>query len=795
MKKCYTLFLLCLISALTATAQTRYWVGPSTGSGSNWNNTNNWSASSGGAPGASVPNGAGFDVIFNQGAVVQTDITPITLNSLTVTNNTTAVLYASSATTLTLSSNNVANPALNVDAGSTLRDSTTAAGLFQMTFSANARAEVDGDFRVGANPALGATTDVGFFANASGLIFNVNSGGRVIFGARGFAFGTVTTLIFNAGSFMVLDRDAGSSPAAQYNPSSTTQIVGNVTTASTLFGGGANPTVGNVEYNSPNLNPGANIPNMALQNNTTIQGNLRILNTNNKKITLLANNATGAPAPLNVTVQGNFEVSGTSVVTVSSPLSDLGRDLNLTVNGNFIQSAGTLSIQDFDGITHTTKLGIKGNIVQTGGNLTVGSNATNASANLFVVELSGSSNQNLSFSSGTIDNVNAQVALRLNNAAGATLLTPLAVGRMDFVAGALTTAGATPLTINNTSNDPFVINGVSDASYVNGPVKRRTNLAAAYAFPTGKAGNYRIIELIPSTTTSSEYTAEYFNSNHPDPDVALPLTGRSTAEYWTTSRTFGSNAAIRLTLKGAVPGASPTDGIVVARYGGTAWQNAKGGTGTGLPGNATSGTVTSQVESTFTDYTFGFGPAASLPIKITLFTATKGSGYNNVHWQAECTSTQAVFEIERSTDGQNFQKIGTIVADQQRCLQPFDYQDKTASAGTNFYRMRIVDVDGKAYYSRIVAVINQSKGFELVGVYPTLITSGQLKVNITAASRDKAELYITNVGGQVLKRMQVSVNAGENIIYINVDGLASGVYHVTGRNGDGETKSLRFVKQ
>jgi hypothetical protein len=405
------------------------------------------------------------------------------------------------------------------------------------------------------------------------------------------------------------------------------------------------------------------------------------------------------------------------------------------------------------------------------------------------------SNQNLSFSSGTIDNSNAQVALRMNNAAGATLLTPLSVGRMDFTNGILTTAGATPLTINNTSNSAFVINGVSDNSHVNGPVKRKTNLAAAYAFPTGKGGNFRVIEVIPATTTSSEYTAEYFNSNHFDPDVALPLTGRSTAEFWTTSRSFGSDAAVRLTLEGAVPGAAPTDGIVVARYNGALWQNEKGTTGNALPGNSTSGTVTSQSQTAFGSYTFGFGPLSSLAIKLLTFNATKGGNYNNIHWQAECTSTQAVFEIERSTDGQNFTKIQTIVADQLRCLQPFDYQDNTASAGTNFYRLRVVDVDGKAYYSRIVAVINQSKGFELVGVYPSLITSGQLKVNITAASRDKAELYITNISGQVIKRMQVSVNAGENIIYVNVDGLAAGTYHVTGRNSEGETKTLRFVKQ
>jgi hypothetical protein len=43
--------------------------------------------------------------------------------------------------------------------------------------------------------------------------------------------------------------------------------------------------------------------------------------------------------------------------------------------------------------------------------------------------------------------------------------------------------------------------------------------------------------------------------------------------------------------------------------------------------------------------------------------------------------------------------------------------------------------------------------------------------------------------------MQVSVNAGENIIYVDVAPLAAGVYHITGINSEGQTKTMRFVKQ
>jgi hypothetical protein len=786
MKKCYTIALLCLISALTATSQTRYWVGPTDG---NWNNIANWSLSSGGAGGASVPNGLTFNAIFDVNASVNVDIAALTLNSIKVTNSKNVVFFTGVSTDITVNSVSAVTPGLDIDAGSILRDSATANGVvFRMVFGASATGEIDGDFRLGANPATSGSSVL--TANTAGSIVNINSGGRVIFGAGGIAQTLLTSdprnIFFNAGSFLVVDRNAGTVPIAEYNTTSTVQIVGNTTSATSLNG---NPAVlGNFEYNSPGVTPAALTP--FLTNGVVIKGNFRVLNTNNRKL-VLVQSPVGA-GTVGVNVNGNFEVSGNSVVTI---VNNTNRTINFDIDGNFIQSGGTISLQDNNGAAFPVNFMVGGNFTQTGGNFTVGSTATSASTNLFVLELNGVVNQNVSVSSLTIDNSTNQVALRMNNAAGATLLTQLAVGRMDFVVGKLTTTAANLLTINNTSNAAFVINGVSDNSFVNGPVKRRTNLNALYAFPVGKASNYRIIEVLPSTTAVSEYTAEYFNTAHPDADVVAPLVGRSNAEYWTLNRNSGADAVVQLTLEGAVPNSSAAMTIVVGRYNGSAWQSERGSTGSSIAGNATSGSVFSRLQNTFGDYTFVFAPSGTLPIKLTEFNAVKASGHNAIHWKADCTSTQAIFEIERSSDGQDFQKIETIVADQLRCQLPFDYQDRSPLAGTNYYRLRIVDVDQKSYYSRIVAVVNRAKGFDLVSIYPTQITTGQLKVNITAAGRDKAELFISNVSGQVIKRMQVNVENGENIIYVNVASLEAGVYHITGINSEGQQKTLRFVKQ
>ena len=788
MKKCYTIVLLCLFSAIAANAQQRFWVGPAGATGSNWNNTANWSTTSGGAGGASVPNGAGFDAIFDQTRSVIVDLGAITLNSLKVTNSATATLYTSIASDITVLGPAPETPGLDIDAGATLRDSITSLVIFRFLFGNNSRGEIDGTFRLGANPAIVGSPDVRLEATNAGVTANVNSTGRIIFGHGGGAIGNASALNFLAGSFLIMDRNGGFTPVANYDVASTIRIIGNVTATTTFSGSPA--VIGNLEYESP-LNVSSSTIILGFNNNAIIKGNLRMLSTNNERV-VLGNSSFGG-GPFNLTIQGNMEVASTADVLLTS--TSANREILVTVQGNLTQTGGAISLHDNATANFATTLSVRGNITQTGGTFSANSPVIDGAANHFVLELSGSSNQNLSFSSGTIDNANNQVALRINNAAGATLTAPLSVGRMDFANGKLTTTLTNLLTINNTSNAAFTINNVSDNSFVNGPVKRKTNLTTAYAFPTGKGTNYRTIEVIPSTTTASEFTAEYFGSNHPDPDVMLPLAGRSTVEYWNMTRNSGSNAAVRLTLEGSIPGSNSSMAIVVGRYNGSQWVSERGSTGTSVAGDANSGTVTSQVMSQFGDFTFAYGPAGALPIKVLEFDATKASGYNNIHWRAECSSTEAVFEIERSTDGQHFEKIGTIVADQQRCLLPFDFQDRTATAGTNYYRLRIVDVDKKSFYSRIVAVINKSKGFELVGIYPTLITTGQLKINVTAANQDKAEIYVTNISGQVLKRMQVSVKQGENIYYMDVTTLPAGTYQVSAINSEGQTKTLRFIKQ
>jgi len=183
-----------------------------------------------------------------------------------------------------------------------------------------------------------------------------------------------------------------------------------------------------------------------------------------------------------------------------------------------------------------------------------------------------------------------------------------------------------------------------------------------------------------------------------------------------------------------------------------------------------------------------------LAIKIDYFNASKGSVANTLNWSAECSSSLATFEIERSADGKNFTTINSITASQARCASPFSYDDASPLAGTNFYRIKMVDIDGRISYTAIVKVGNQQKDIQLVGVLPNPVTNAA-QLSIATTKKDNVELSVVSLEGKVVYKKSVQVQSGSSIVSLDVANLAPGAYFINGVFGDGQTNSIKFVKQ
>lgn len=185
---------------------------------------------------------------------------------------------------------------------------------------------------------------------------------------------------------------------------------------------------------------------------------------------------------------------------------------------------------------------------------------------------------------------------------------------------------------------------------------------------------------------------------------------------------------------------------------------------------------------------------APVPITLEYFKGNK-QGKNHVfEWKVNCTSTRAVFNVERSADGVHFTSIGGFTATQERCLQSFEYTDASPLSGVNYYRLKITDVDGKAAYSNTITLLNKEAGFAFVNIAPSVVNSTAV-LNINADINDKIQLVITDGSGKRVQIQQAVLTPGSNPIIINASKLSTGIYQVTGYTDGGKTRTIRFVKQ
>lgn len=786
MKHFYLLLTACLCLAMTVNAQTKYWIGPTTGG--SWNNAANWSSTTNGSPEADVPNGNTYNVILDKNVSINVNIGTINLNSLSVTGSSTVRLYtAAVASEITL--RNTTGPALNIASAATLEDSAAAGFDFGIRFANDAKGLVDGtwSFHGTTTPAVGGAYTILPTGTTFTNLLTIN-GTVKLFNESIFQSSVPAYVLFTNTSTFEIARDGGSIPRATWDAASTLLLTGTVNVGPVWSTPVVATGLGNIVVNCPAANDEIYLN---LPANLLIKGSLTVVNTNNQQL-ILGNGLT--TAPMSYTVDGNLELYDDTYVSLGG--SNPSNSYSLQIGGNVVMVGGTFDLQsDPMTVTQPITLYVKGDIIQAGASQFICSNNTiSTTTELFVVELNGTAAQQVSFDAETLDNAGHQVVLRVNNSAGATLQSSLQVGKISWNSankGILSVAAGNYLYVANANvSDPLVVNSPSATGFVAGPIRRAVAASQYISFPTGQS-TLRACEVMPVDAALSVYEAEYVSGAYSSLAVTAPLTGVTNQEYWNISKISGSNAKVRLTLAGAVGGASANDTLVVAHYTGGSWSDVRG---TQLsPGNSTSGSVESADLSTFSPFTFGFTYNSSLPIYLTSFTGRQENTTTVLNWVITDNSTPKEFEILRSTNGTNFTSIGTVKGEERKLN--YNFTDTRLPNGTVYYRLRMVDIDGSAELSRIVTIMNGSKGILITSMMPTIVTN-RSRLQITSSENSNLELVVTDLYGRTVHRQVNGITRGNQDIWLNLANLPNGAYQVTGylRNGE-RTSTIRFIKQ
>jgi hypothetical protein len=473
-----------------------------------------------------------------------------------------------------------------------------------------------------------------------------------------------------------------------------------------------------------------------------------------------------------------------------------------TFNGNatITVSAGTLNFPIVSQDTFNKDLTISRNSTinacasvncQFGGNVLV-----NGSAGTFTfgnAEFIGSLPQAISSGGSIALPLNfSNMIVNKSVAEKVTLNTKIASDNVTFTKGIIASSGTNDIIINNSWS------GGNNTSYVEGRVRHTAYID--FIYPTGDQGYFRPLQGATSRATSPPMAVTYHHDIPPNnlslPAFPTPMAKMSDCEYWEVRDALGgSNSTgpffFTMTWDSFVCNnpsyvTDPTSlnvvrlPVVSGVYATTWVALGSGGTTTSPP------YTTGSIYFGFTDNNKEAGLVAlgswtnfNLPIELSEFSGKLAPEGVRLDWETASEINNDHFEIERSSNGADFEKIGTVDGHgTTTVLHKYSLLDQKPLSGLSYYRLKQVDFDGESTYSKVISISNfpDQDQNELL-IYPIPVRD---KLFLSM----KADVRIVNMLGNV-------IFTGNYVDEINVEALVPGVYCIV-RKSTGQ--ALRFVK-
>jgi hypothetical protein len=166
-------------------------------------------------------------------------------------------------------------------------------------------------------------------------------------------------------------------------------------------------------------------------------------------------------------------------------------------------------------------------------------------------------------------------------------------------------------------------------------------------------------------------------------------------------------------------------------------------------------------------------PGGVLPVALGSFAVFKQGSKALLEWSASSEINSAHFVVERSADAANFSEIGRVAT---RGKGVYHYTDAQPMAGINYYRLRMVDRDGRSRYSETAAV-KFEMAVQAFSFYPNPARQ-QLFIRVHTTAPGMETLTIRNAAGVPVKQEKMQLEAGSTTRVVDISALPGGVYLV-----------------
>lgn len=304
--------------------------------------------------------------------------------------------------------------------------------------------------------------------------------------------------------------------------------------------------------------------------------------------------------------------------------------------------------------------------------------------------------------------------------------------------------------------------------------------------PVGVTGTFTVVEqpntlgftgfnnLTPSLTTTGAGNTpmmRWLNIPMAAPGPAMPLSSTKFAKFRFV-RSGGTTLPTGLTLLWQ-PQGFPSSPQIVSYCNGN-------------PGSQTLSMATSTL----------IALEGTLALRLVSFEVEKYErGINKIKWVTSSEANAKYYDIERSNNGHKWETIGRVEsAGKTNQEQGYEYVDRYSLKYTSpkvlYYRLKMVDYDGREEYSDI-KLVTYEKGDALLMIYPNPTTKS-IHVDLSGIRHngETLELVVTDMEGRVVLRKTIE---GVDSYPLETGSLTANTYQLSVIQGD-QVWQTRLVK-
>ena len=183
--------------------------------------------------------------------------------------------------------------------------------------------------------------------------------------------------------------------------------------------------------------------------------------------------------------------------------------------------------------------------------------------------------------------------------------------------------------------------------------------------------------------------------------------------------------------------------------------------------------------------------SATLPATFLQYNAGYTGGATLITWSTAKEIDVAHYEIQRSADGTLFTPLGMLDPNNGSGSYSYQYTDKQPLKGWNYYKIIIVDRDGKKQFSPVLKAFSNAGG---LAIRKLRTQPSQIILELQSNEAQNAGLQVLSSTGLLIQKTLRRIDNGNSTLTIPTGSLSNGVYFIKLVPASGEPIITSFIK-